>query len=42
MKSFLSGKSCLTLEIIKKIQFFNETNKNSLTKIDEFSGVIVD
>ena len=44
MKNFLSGKICLTLVIIQKIQsFFNETNKKVTGKMkDEFGGVIVD
>ena len=40
VKSFLSGKICLTLVIIQKI--FNETNKKVIAKMkDEFDGVIV-
>ena len=43
MKSFLNGKICLTLEIIKRIQSFSMRQiKKSLVEIDEFSGVIVD
>ena len=43
MKNFLSGKICLTLIIIQKIQrFFDETNKKVIAKMkDEFDGVIV-
>ena len=43
MKSFLSGKICLTLVIIQKIQsFFDETNKKVIDKMkDEFGGVNV-
>ena len=43
MKSFLSGKTCLILVIIQKIQkFFDETNKNLISKMkDEFGGIIV-
>ena len=42
-EEFLSGKICLTLLIIQKIQsFFNETNKKVIGKMkDEFGGVIV-
>ena len=40
MKTFLSGKICLTLVIIQK--FFDETSKEVIGKIkDEFGGVIV-
>ena len=44
MKSFLSGKMCLTLVIIQKIQsFFDESNKKVNGKMrDDFGGVIVD
>ena len=39
MKKFLSGKICLTLVIIQKIQ---ETNKKVISKMkDEFGGVTV-
>ena len=43
MKSSLSGKICLTLVIIQKIQsFFYETNEKVIGKMkDEFCGVIV-
>ena len=35
MKSFLSGKTCLTLVIIQKIQkFFDETNKKLISKMN--------
>ena len=41
MDKFLSGKICLTLVIIQKIQFFVETNKKVIGKMkDEFGGVI--
>ena len=41
-EKFLSGKICLTLVIIQKIQrFFDETNKKVIAKMkDEFDGVI--
>ena len=40
MKTFLSGKICLTLVIIQK--FFDKTNKKVIGKMkDEFGGVIV-
>ena len=42
MDKFLSGKICLTLVIIQKIQFFVETNKKVIGKMKEkFGGVIV-
>ena len=43
-EEFLSGKICLTLVIIQKVQiYFNETNKKVIGKMkDELGGVIVD
>ena len=44
MKSFSSGKICLTLIIAQKIQsFFDDTNEKVIGKMkDEFGGVVVD
>ena len=42
MRNFLSGKNCLTLVIIQKVQSYFETNKKVIRKIkDEFGGVFV-
>ena len=44
MNNFMSGKICLTLVIIQKIQsFFDKANKKVIGKMrDEYGGVIID
>ena len=43
MKNLLNEKNCLTLVIIQKILFYDDTNKKFICKMkDEYGGVIID